>query len=224
MGLPGKGRKRGRVAGSSARRRAEPGAGRDLERAVREFLAACGFRRLSGELRQTPARVARAWSDELLSGYAEDPARLLAPLVTARGRDLVAVRDIPFVSTCAHHLLPFHGRVHVAYLPSGRIAGVSRLGALVRCLSRRLQIQEDLTREIAGWIHRSLRPRGAACVIEATHLCLSGRGERLAGATVATSVFTGIFAKDARRRVEVLGLLGAGRGGRRRSATGRRGN
>jgi len=189
-----------------------------MEMAVTEFLAGCGIPRLEGELRRTPARVAQVWKEDLLSGYREDPARLLRPLRTRRTGDVVAVREIPFISVCIHHLLPFHGRVHVAYVPSGTITGVSRLAALVRCLSRRLQLQEVLTREIAEAIQTHLRPEGAVCVIEATHLCMTGRGERSAGAYVVTSAFTGCLERDSRRRLPALALLGVGaRPGRRRA-------
>lgn len=178
-----------------------------MESAIRDFmLAARGG--LDGDLRRTPRRVALVWRDEILSGYSDDPRRILAPLRGAASRDPIAVRGLDFVSTCAHHLLPFHGKVHLAYLPSGRITGVSRLARLVRCLSRRLQIQEDLTRQITTSIEASLRPLGAACVIEATHLCMTARGGRSHEGIVVTSAFSGIWERDAAERANALGLLG----------------
>ena len=176
--------------------------------ALADFLRAAGFARFEGELRSTPGRAARAWRDHLLSGYRCSPEAILRPLGTSRSRDLVAVRDLDFVSTCVHHLLPFHGKVHLAYLPEGRIVGVSRLAALVECLSRRLQVQEELTAQIAAALQEHLGCRGAACVIEAAHTCMAARGERRASGTVVTASFTGIYEKDARRRGQVLGLLG----------------
>jgi GTP cyclohydrolase I len=179
-----------------------------MESAVRAFLLAARGGRLDGDLKRTPRRVALVWRDEILSGYSDDPRRILIPLRGAAGRDPVAVRGLDFVSTCAHHLLPFHGKVHLAYLPSGSITGVSRLAQLVLCLSRRLQIQEDLTRQITSAIEESLRPRGAACVIEATHLCMTARGGRSHEGVVVTSAFSGVWERDPAERAHVLGLLG----------------
>jgi len=186
-----------------------------MARGVREFLRAAIGSDIEGELARTPGRVARAWKDDLLAGYRENPAAILTPLRSERSRDLVALRGIEFVSTCSHHLLPFHGTVHLAYLPDGRITGISRLPKLVRCLSRRLQIQEDLTRRLADELASGLRPRGAACVIEAAHLCMSARGGRGSSGTVVTTAFTGIYVKDSRERSQIVSLL-LGRAGPRR--------
>jgi GTP cyclohydrolase I len=176
--------------------------------ALGDFLRAAGFARFEGELRRTPARAARAWRDHLLSGYKRSPEEILIPLRTSRSHDLVAVRNMDFVSICVHHLLPFHGKVHLAYLPAGRIVGMSRLAALVECLSRRLQVQEELTAQIASALHRHLECQGAACVVEATHMCMAARGERGAAGTVVTASFAGIYETDARKRAQVLALLG----------------
>lgn len=154
------------------------------------------------------ARVAKTWRDELLAGYRQDPASILSPLRSRPARDLVAARDLEFTSTCRHHLLPFTGRVHLAYAPAGRITGLSRLGRLVDCLSRRLQLQETLTREIAAAIQRHLIPEGAACVIEATHACMTMRGARKTRSVIVTAAFTGVYRANASRRREVLALLG----------------
>jgi GTP cyclohydrolase I len=185
-----------------------------MEAGLAAFLRASWGGPLPGELRRTPRRASRAWKYDLLSGYREEPARILTPLRGSAGRDVVAVRGLDFVSTCAHHLLPFHGKVHVAYLSDGRIAGVSRIARLVACLSRRLQIQEDLTREIVSAVQDRLAPRGAACVVEASHLCMTARGGR-AGGTVVTSAFTGCYETSARARAQILALLGIGAHGRR---------
>ena len=154
------------------------------------------------------ARVAKTWRDDLLAGYRQDPAAILSPLRSRPARDLVAARDLEFTSTCRHHLLPFMGRVHLAYAPAGRITGLSRLGRLVDCLSRRLQLQETLTREIAAAMQRHLVPEGAACVIEATHACMTMRGARKTRSVIVTAAFTGVYRANASRRREVLALLG----------------
>ena len=204
----------GRRRESHLARRVSP-TRKSVQAAFRDLLEASGLGPLRGDLRRTPARAAGAWLDHLLSGYRESPARILEPLRSSRSRNLVAVREIEFVSTCVHHLLPFHGWAHVAYLPDGLIVGVSRLAALVRCLSRRLQIQEDLTSQIATSLHEHTESRGAVCLVEATHLCMAARETHSRG-TVITAAFTGCYETDPARRAQVLRLLGAPRPGRRR--------
>jgi GTP cyclohydrolase I len=162
-----------------------------------------GARAMAG----TPARVAAAWSRDLLSGYRQDPATILAPLAERSSRGLVAVRDIGFTSVCMHHLLPFEGKAHVAYAPDGRIAGLSRIARLVDCLARRLQLQEHLGSQIAGAIQESLRPLGAACLIEASHACVAARAARKTGSRIVTAAFTGEFLSSSARRREVLAIL-----------------
>jgi GTP cyclohydrolase IA len=169
------------------------------------------------EMARIPRLVARAWREELLAGYGQDPARILAPLPARSSEDLVAVRGLEFASVCAHHLLPFQGQVHIAYAPAGRITGLSRLGRLVDCLSRRLQLQESLTRQIADAIQEHLAPHGAACVIEASHTCMTIRAGRKAGSGIVTAAFTGVFRRSAPRRREAMSALGMpGYRGRRR--------
>jgi GTP cyclohydrolase I len=171
-----------------------------------------------------PDLVARAWLDELLAGYRQAPARILKPIAAGAADDLVAARDIEFTSICRHHLLPFSGKVHLAYAPRGAVTGLSSLGRLVDCLSRRLQIQEDLTREIADALQEHLRPAGAACLIEATHTCMTMRGARKTHARVMTTAFTGRFRRSAAGRREVLAILGlAGAGATRARSRGRGG-
>ena len=160
-------------------------------------------------LRGVSSRVTKAWQAELLAGYRQDPATILAPMGKVAARDLVAVRDITFTSICQHHLLPFSGRVHVAYLPQGRITGLSRLCRLVDCLSRRLQLQESLTRQIADALQEHLDPAGAACIIEASHTCVSTRGARKQGSLTVTAAWTGIYGSKPSRRREVLRVLRA---------------
>jgi GTP cyclohydrolase I len=177
-----------------------------LERATRLFLAAIGERSLIRDMRKTPRRVAAAWAGEILSGYAVDPARVLGTAFTSRDRGMVVVRDIPFVSVCVHHLLPFHGTAHVAYLPAGRIVGLSKLARLVHALARRLQLQERLTRQVAATLDAALAPRGTACRIEAEHLCMTMRGARTRGTRVVTTAYTGAFERFAVLRAEFLRL------------------
>src|SRR5262249_42560950 len=148
---------------------------------------------LARDLRRTPARVASAWADEILSGYAADPARILGTAFASRDRGMVVVRDIPFVSVCVHHLLPFHGTAHAAYLPARRIVGLSKMARLVEALARRLQLQERLPRQIAAALDAALGPAGTACRVEAEHLCMSMRGARTRGARVVTTAYTGAF-------------------------------
>lgn len=166
---------------------------------------------------EIPDLVARAWQEELLAGYREEPARILEKIHSRATEDLVAVRDIEFTSICRHHLLPFTGKAHLAYAPRGVITGLSRLGRLVDALSRRLQLQEDLTREIADALQRHLAPVGAACVIEATHTCMTMRGARKTHSRVTTVAFTGAFRRSASRRSEVLAVLAARGRGRKSS-------
>jgi GTP cyclohydrolase I len=177
-----------------------------LERATRLFLAAIGERSLIRDMRKTPRRVAEAWAGEILSGYAVDPARVLGTAFASRDRGMVVVRDIPFVSVCVHHLLPFHGTAHVAYLPAGRIVGLSKMARLVHALARRLQLQERLTRQVTAALDAALVPRGTACRIEAEHLCMTMRGARTRGARVVTTAYTGAFERSAALRVEFLRL------------------
>ncbi|MEK7284023.1 MAG: GTP cyclohydrolase I FolE [Acidobacteriota bacterium] len=180
-----------------------------LLRAARQFLGAIGETGLRRDMRQTPARVADAWSGEIVSGYRSDPRRILARTIPAQDHDLVVVRDIPFTSVCVHHLLPFHGTAHVAYLPDERLVGLSKIARAVDALSRRLQLQERLTRQVVEALASSLRPIGAACRVEAEHLCMSIRGARKTGTRVITSAYTGRFRTSPALRTEFLRLTGA---------------
>ena len=187
---------------------------RKLRGAARRFLAAIGEPGLRRDQRRTPDRVAAAWAREILSGYAADPARILRAGFASKDRGMVVVRDIPFTSVCVHHLLPFHGVAHVGYLPGGRIVGLSKIARLVDALSRRLQLQERLTRQVTDHLDAALRPRGAACRMEAEHLCMSVRGARKRGARVVTTAWSGAFEAGASLRAEFLRLSAPARGGR----------
>ena len=175
-----------------------------VEDAYATLLEAAGLDDLEG-LAETPARAARAWA-ELTSGY-DAIADLHA--FPAEGYDeVVAVGRIPFYSLCEHHLLPFHGHAHIAYLPSDLVLGLSKFARLVNVYARRLQLQERLTAQIADHLTAALQPRGVAVVIQAEHLCMSMRGVQTAGALTTTSVMRGRFRESPAARAEVLGFLG----------------
>ena len=147
-------------------------------------------------LQKTPDRAAKAWKT-LTSGYGQDPAAILrSALFEEEFGDLVLVRDIEFHSLCEHHLLPFFGLVHVAYIPNGAITGLSKVPRAVDALARRLQVQERLTREIADAMEQALRPKGIAVCVEASHLCMMMRGVEKQRSATATSVFRGAFLED----------------------------
>ena len=179
-----------------------------MEQGIRIFLEGLGPVLPPGSLRQTPALVARAFSDELLAGYREGEKPLLKPLREAAPDALVVVRGIRFASICRHHLLPFHGVASVAYWPSGRLAGFSSLARLVETMARRLQIQEALSEEILDRLEASLSPKGSACLIEATHECMTCRGARQPGSRVITFRVRGILGRGTARR-EVASMLQA---------------
>lgn len=158
-------------------------------------------------LEKTPARVARSMRF-LTSGYRQDPIEILNNAVFEEGYDeMVLVKDIGFYSLCEHHLLPFFGRMHVAYLPKGRIVGLSKLPRMVGMFARRLQVQERLTTDVAGAIETVLRPKGVAVVAEAIHLCMMMRGVEQQNAFAITSSLRGEFADDPKTRAEFMELI-----------------
>jgi GTP cyclohydrolase I len=166
-----------------------------MERAISLFLRAAGAPLSAADRVRTPERVAEAWALELLGGYATDPVAELTWEPAGRGGGLVVLRDIVFHSMCVHHLLPFFGRAHVAYIPNRRLVGLSKVARVVDILARRLQVQERLTDGVVDAIVRGLRPAGAACVIEAEHLCVACRGVRRSGVKIVTTRFTGRLAR-----------------------------
>lgn len=187
-----------------------------VEAAVRTLIAAAGDNPAREGLADTPARVARAYR-EWFAGYRVDPHRLLdRSFGEAAGYDeTVLLRSIPLVSTCEHHLAPIVGVAHVAYRPRGRVVGISKLSRLVDAYARRLQLQERLTRQIAGAIDEALQPRGVAVIIEATHGCMTTRGVRQHGVSLVTKCWLGEFGADAALRRELLASLPCrGNGGR----------
>ncbi len=179
-----------------------------IENAVKEILIAIGEDPERDGLLDTPARVARMYG-EICSGLREEPAKHLDKTFAVEHDEIIVVRDISFYSICEHHLIPFFGKAHVAYLPQsdGRITGLSKLARLVDGFARRPQVQERLTGDIANAIQEKLAPRGAAVVLEAEHLCMSMRGIRKPGARTVTSSMRGIFRQNAASREEVLKLI-----------------
>src|SRR3954465_13823798 len=177
-----------------------------IERAVREILFAVGEDPDREGLLKTPNRVARAYG-ELMAGLKIDPRRHLKTVFHERYDEVVLLRDIEFHSLCEHHLLPFTGRAHVAYLPDGKVVGLSKLARLVEVYARRPQVQERLTTQIADALMEELNPIGAACVIEATHTCMTIRGAKKHGSTMVTSALRGIFKENPASRAEVLSLI-----------------
>jgi GTP cyclohydrolase I len=177
-----------------------------IERAVREILLAVGEDPDREGLQKTPNRVARAYG-ELMAGLYVDPRDHLKTVFTERYDEVVLLRDIEFHSLCEHHLLPFTGRAHVAYLPQGKVVGLSKLARVVEGYARRPQVQERLTTQIADALMEELAPMGAACVIEAVHTCMTIRGAKKHGSTMVTSALRGTFKSDARSRAEVLSLM-----------------
>ena len=176
------------------------------ELAARDLLVALGADLDSEHLRETPQRVAKAYA-ELLS-----PRPFNATTFpNDEGYDqLVIVGEIPFQSLCAHHLLPFQGKAHVAYLPGERLIGLSKLARVVELFARRLQLQERLTTQVADWLDEHLEPRGVGVVLEAEHLCMSLRGVQTAGAKTVTSALRGLVRDDPRTRQEFLSLIRPG--------------
>jgi GTP cyclohydrolase I len=183
-----------------------------VERGVRLILEGIGEDLARPGLHDTPARVARMY-EEITSGLRVDPTRVLEAVFEEGHDEMVMVRDIPMHSLCEHHLVPFVGKAHVAYIPNeqGRITGLSKLARLVDELSRRPQVQERLTTEIADAMVERLEPRGALVVIEAEHLCMSMRGVRKPGAVTVTSAVRGSFRDSMSTRLEAMNLLGVAR-------------
>jgi len=177
-----------------------------IERAVREILAAIGEDPDREGLVKTPARVARMYA-ELFAGLGSDPAEHIVAAFTERYDELVVLRDIPFNSMCEHHLMPFEGRAHVAYLPDGQVVGISKLARVVDGFALRPQVQERLTSQIADLLMEKLAAKGVAVVLQATHTCMTCRGIKKAGSVMVTSAVRGTCRSDARTRSEVMSLL-----------------
>lgn len=178
-----------------------------IENAVRELLLAVGEDPQREGLLETPKRVANMY-EEIFAGLESDPMQHLKLFHEPSNDEMVVVRDIPLYSMCEHHLLPFVGKAHIAYIPRGnRIIGLSKFARIVDCFAKRPQVQERLTSEIADFLQTHLQPQGVAVVIEAEHMCMTMRGARAAGSCTQTSALRGIMKTDARTRAEVMSLL-----------------
>jgi GTP cyclohydrolase I len=205
LGLVGTGRDDSPVEGAGDR----PGIDRArVERAVREILLAIGEDPDRDGLVATPHRVAKMY-EEIFSGLGEDPGEHLSVVFEADHDEMVMVKDIPMYSVCEHHLLPWFGQAHVAYIPNedGRITGLSKLARLIDGFSRRPQVQERLTTQVADCIESVLVPRGVLVVVEAEHLCMSMRGTRKPGATTVTSAVRGLMRDSAAARNEAMSFI-----------------
>ncbi|MBM4004201.1 MAG: GTP cyclohydrolase I FolE [Planctomycetes bacterium] len=177
-----------------------------IERAVREILAAVGEDPDREGLSETPARVARMYA-ELFSGLKADPKLHLKKFFTERYDEVVLVRDISFHSVCEHHLLPFLGRAHIGYVPDGKVIGLSKLARVVEVVSRRPQVQERMTEQIANLLETELGAKGVAVVVEAEHTCMTIRGVRKPGSLCITSAMKGIFRSNLSSRSEIMQLI-----------------
>ncbi|MGH2739251.1 MAG: GTP cyclohydrolase I FolE [Actinomycetota bacterium] len=184
-----------------------------LEDAVRLLLEGIGEDPGRAGLKDTPRRVAEMYA-EILSGIHEDPEAVIDVTFAERHDEMIMIRDLTLFSICEHHLLPFVGKAHVAYIPNedGRITGLSKLARLVDVLAKRPQVQERLTTQIADALEGALQPRGVFVVVEAEHLCMSMRGVKKPGTLTVTSAVRGRFKTDARTRAEAMSLLGRGSG------------
>ncbi len=178
-----------------------------IENAVRDILTAIGEDPDREGLAETPQRVAKMYA-EIFSGLSEDPRRHLKIFNEDNNEEMVIVRDIPLYSMCEHHLIPFMGRAHIAYIPNaGRVIGLSKLARIVDVYAKRPQLQERLTAQIADFLYEELQPKGVAVIIEAQHLCMTMRGARAAGSETQTSALRGTMRSDAKTRSEVMSLL-----------------
>ena len=176
------------------------------ERAITELLIAIGEDPNREGLADTPKRVARMY-EEVAAGFDLDAAEALSMQFDESHKEMVLMRDMPFYSLCEHHLLPFFGTAHIAYIPDGKIVGISKLARTVDAFSKRLQVQERLTSQIADAIMEAVRPEGVAVVIHAEHLCMAMRGVRKPGTSIMTSALRGVFEQSGATRAEVLSLL-----------------
>jgi len=183
-----------------------------MEKALAEFLRAAGLPEAAAG--DAPAKAAEAGAEVLLAGYEEDPIEVIGNTWDFEASEMVAVSGIPFVSVCEHHLLPFYGEAHVAYLPGGRLTGLSRLAALVNCLARRLQIQERLGEQVCDALMEGVGARGAVCLLHASHDCVGARKLEHRDVGVRTLATRGAFADDPAVREEFLRLVLSPRDGR----------
>lgn len=177
-----------------------------IERAVREILAAVGEDPSREGLLETPARVARMYRD-MFSGLHQDPVKHLQKCFTERYDEMVLVKGIDFESMCEHHLLPFMGQAHIAYLPDGKIVGLSKLARIVEVIAHRPQVQERMTEQLADLVMTELHPKGVAVVLEASHSCMTIRGVRKPNSVCTTSAMRGVYKDNLSTRAEAMALI-----------------
>ena len=177
-----------------------------IEKAVKMILEELGVDLKNKDIAVTPRRVADMY-EEILKGHFTDPADELDIILEQKHDEIILLKNIPLYSLCEHHLLPFIGKAHVAYIPDNRITGLSKIARVVDVLAKRLQVQERLTTEIADIIMKKLKPKGVMVIIEAEHLCLSMRGVKKPGTVTTTSVVKGVFRKNQKTRQEALSLI-----------------
>ena len=179
----------------------------EFEGAVTKVLELLGENPNREGLLKTPSRVAKAW-EFLTQGYHEDPEAILnQALFTSSNDEMVVVRDIEFYSTCEHHMLPIIGRAHVAYIPDGKVVGLSKIPRIVNLFARRLQIQEQMTEQIADAISETINPKGVAVVLHARHMCMEMRGVEKINSTTVSSALRGLFKSDQRTRSEFYNII-----------------
>lgn len=174
--------------------------------AIRDFLQYLGVDMKNENFVETPMRVVKAWKKELCAGYSMDPAEILETSFPSSNDQMVILKAVEFYSLCAHHMLPFFGKISIGYIPNNRVVGISKLARLVECFARRLQIQEDLTQQIEREISKSLRPKGVMVVAEAQHLCMTSRGIQKQNSKMITSAISGVF-NEPETRAEFLRLI-----------------
>lgn len=178
-----------------------------IERAVREILVAVGENPNRKDVKNTPRRVAQMY-EEILAGSSLDPEKELEVIFEKEHDEIVLLKGIPLYSVCEHHMLPFIGKAHVAYIPSNnRVTGLSKLARVVDIFAKRLQVQERITTDIADIIMKKLKPKGVMVIIEAEHLCMSMRGVKKPGVMTITSAVRGIFRKNEKTRAEAMALI-----------------
>jgi GTP cyclohydrolase I len=180
---------------------------KEFENAITKVLELVGEDPNREGLLKTPSRVAKAWGF-LTEGYQQDPKEILSQaLFTTSNDEMVVVRDIEFYSTCEHHMLPIIGRAHVAYIPDGKVVGLSKIPRIVNVFARRLQIQEQMTEQIADAILESINPKGVAVVLHARHMCMEMRGVQKINSTTVSSALRGLFKSDQRTRSEFYNII-----------------
>jgi GTP cyclohydrolase I len=178
-----------------------------LEEAVKSILENIGEDLSREGLIKTPKRAAKCW-EYLTKGYQEDPHEIVrSAIFHENGDEMIVVKNLDFYSLCEHHMLPFFGKIHIGYIPDGKVIGFSKTGRLVEAFSKRLQIQERLTHQIAQSLQECLAPKGVAVMVSAHHLCMAMRGEKKRDSTTITQAMTGVFETDPSRREEFLNLI-----------------